>query len=81
MSWRVFATDASRPDFESLTEAEGEALAEALFGWVETGPPRANRRLVADVEMFEDELSSGFGVTYFVDEREPYVAILRVRKL
>ena len=81
MSWRVFATDASRPDFDSLTEAERETLAEVLFSWVETGPPRANRRLVAGVEIFEDELPSGIGVTYFVDESEPYVAILQVRKL
>ena len=81
MSWRVFATDASRPDFERLTEAEREALAEVLFSWVETGPPRTNRRLVAGVEIFEDELPSGMGVTYFVDESEPYVAILQIRKL
>ena len=81
MSWRVFATDASRPDFQSLTEAERGTVAEVLFSWVETGPPRANRRLVAGVEIFEDELPSRIGVTYFVDESEPYVAILQVRKL
>ena len=81
MSWGVFATDASRPDLESLAEAEREAFAEVLFSWVESGPPRANRRLVAGVEIFEDELPSGIGVTYFVDDSEPYVAILQVRKL
>ncbi|HEV2811489.1 MAG TPA: hypothetical protein VGV93_13960 [Acidimicrobiales bacterium] len=81
MSWRVFATDASRPDFERLTEAERDALAEVLFSWVESGPRRTNRRLVAGVEIFEDELPPGIGVTYFVDESERYVAILRVRKL
>lgn len=81
MTWRVFATDASRPDLDSLTEPEREVLAEVLFSWVETGPPCPNRQLVAGVEIFEDELPYGIGVTYFVDERDPYVAILQVRKL
>ena len=78
MSWRVLATDASQRDFEKLTESERTALTEDLFSWVETGPPRVNRRVVAEVELFEDEVPSGFVVTYFVDETEPYVAVVRV---
>lgn len=81
MSWRVFATDASQSDFDELSDVERSALADDLFAWVETGPPRANRRLVAGTEVFEDEVPSGFRVVYFVDESEPYVGVLRVRKV
>jgi hypothetical protein len=79
VSWRVFATDASQPDIDKLTEDERTALAEDLFGWVEHGPPRVNRRIVAGARLFEDEVPSGLVLTYFVDETEPYVAIVRVR--
>lgn len=80
MSWRVFATDTSQPDFDKLSEAERAALADDLFDWVENGPPRSNRRLIASAEIFEDEVPSGCVVTYFVDETQPYVAVLRVRR-
>lgn len=80
MTWRVFATESCQPDFDRLTERERIAVAEDLFRWVENGPPRTNRRLVGGAEIFEDEIPSGFAVTYFVEEREPYVAVLRVRR-
>ena len=51
-----------------------------LFAWVDSGPPRRNRRLVLDLEVFEDVVPSGFRVTYIVNEAVPYVAVLRVRK-
>lgn len=79
MSWRIFATAAADPDFAHLTDAQRAALNEDLFAWVETGPPRKNRRTVADVEMFEDVVPSGYRITYFVNDAEPYVAILRIR--
>jgi len=79
VSWRIIATDASQPDFDRLSDEERAALADDLFGWVETGPPRANRRLVAGLDLFEDRVRSGFMVTYFVDDSALYVAILRVR--
>jgi mRNA-degrading endonuclease RelE of RelBE toxin-antitoxin system len=81
VSWRVFLTDSSQPDLEPLSEAEQGALVDELFGWVEAGPPRTNRRVVGGVELFEERLESGFVVTYFVDEGEPYVAVVRVRRV
>ena len=51
------------------------------FAWVEDGPPRQNKRTVLDVEVFEDVVPSGFRITYFVNEAEPYVAILRIRSV
>jgi hypothetical protein len=81
VNWRVFATEGSQPDFERLNDAERAALGDDLFGWVENGPPCINRRVVEGAELFEDEVPSGFVLTYFVNEIEPYVAIVRVRKL
>jgi hypothetical protein len=81
VSWRLFLTDTSQPDLEPLSEAERSALVDDLFGWVEAGPPRTNRRVVGGVELFEERLESGFVVTYFVDEAEPYVAVVRVRRV
>ena len=80
MTWRVLATAASEPDFAQLSDDEREALTDDLFAWIETGPPRANLRVVAGVVIFEDVVPSGFRVTYIVNEAEPHVAVLRVRK-
>ena len=81
MNWKVFATDASQPDFDRLSDLEQSLLADQLFEWVKVGPPRATQRNIAGVELFEDRLASGFAVVYFVNEDEPYVAIVRVLKL
>jgi hypothetical protein len=80
VSWRVFATNESQPDFDKLSEADRAALDADLFGWVEHGPPRINRRIVGGARFFEDAVPSGLVVTYFVNETVPYVAILRVRR-
>ena len=65
---------------ETLSEAEKATLTVELFGWVEDGPPRRNRRLIFGAPLFEDRLPSGFEVAYFVDESIPYVAVVRVRR-
>lgn len=62
MSWRVFATATSDDDFARLSDRERTALNDDLFAWVDDGPPRGNRRVVFDVEMFEDLLPSGYRV-------------------
>lgn len=46
---------------------------------IEPGPPRQNRRTLADVEIFEDVVPSGYRIAYFVNEDAPYIAILRIR--
>jgi hypothetical protein len=68
-----------RPRLRRLTDAQRARLNEDLFSWVETGPPQQNRRTLADVEIFEDVVPSGYRIAYFVNHDEPYVAILRVR--
>ena len=49
--------------------AERAALTELLVGWVNTGPPRQNRRpLLGMQDVFVDEVLPGVSVTYFADE-------------
>lgn len=80
MSWRIFLTDSSQPDLDALTDADRATLAEELFSWVDTGPPRTIRRIVAGAELFEDRLPSGIIVTYFVNEQAPYLAVVRAKR-
>ncbi len=80
VSWGVFATAASEPDFDKLSEQDRAALNDDPFAWVDTGPPLANRRLILDLEVFEDVVPSGFSVTYIVNDAVPYVAVVRVSK-
>lgn len=56
------------------------SFADDLFAWVDNGPPRINRRTIAGAEAFEDEVPSRLVVTYLVNEKVPYVAIVRVRR-
>ena len=79
MSWRVFITATVDPDLASLSEADRLALNEDLFVWVKSGPPQQNKRLVGQVELYEDVVPSGHRITYFVNEPETYVAVLRIR--
>ena len=77
MSWRVVVTEIA---LDGLSNAEKATVTAELFAWVETGPPRQNRRPVFAAPLFEDSLPSGFEVAYFVDESVPYVAVVRVRR-
>jgi len=80
VTWRVFLTDSSQPDLDALTPADRAAITDELFAWVPDGPPRTMGQVVAGVQLFEDQLSSGISVTYFVDEQVPYVGVVRIRR-
>ena len=80
MTWRIFLTESSQPDLDALTPADRAAITDELFAWVPDGPPRTRGQVVAGVQLFEDQLPSGISVIYFVDERVPYVGVLRVRR-
>lgn len=80
MTWRIFLTDSCQPDLDVLTPTDRAAVTDELFAWVPDGPPRARGQVVAGVQLFEDQLPSGISVTYFVDERVPYVGDVRVRR-
>jgi len=80
VTWRIFLTDSSEPDLDVLAPADRDALTEELFAWVPDGPPRTGSRVVAGVQLYEDQLPSGISVTYFVDEQVPYVGVVRIRR-
>jgi hypothetical protein len=81
VTWSIVTGDESWADLDSLPRNERADLAEALIGWVVTGPPRRNRRELAGVgNVFEDEVLARVFVTYFVDEVSGIVGVLRVRK-
>jgi hypothetical protein len=81
VNWSIVTGDESWADLDMLPRNERADLAEALTGWVVTGPPRRNRREPAGVEnVFEDEVLARVFVTYFVDEVSGIVGVLRVRK-
>jgi mRNA-degrading endonuclease RelE of RelBE toxin-antitoxin system len=77
VSWRVLLTETA---LEGLDDADRDIVSADLFLWVENGPPRRNRRMLRGIEVFEDELGSGYRLAYFVNDAENYVAVLRVRK-
>lgn len=79
MTWRIL-TDQAWFDLERLQDSERSSVVDDLMAWIEHGPPRQARRQLGGAELFEHRLPSGFDVVYLVDERVPYVAVLRVRK-
>jgi hypothetical protein len=81
VTWQVLTTGTGWADVEKLAEAERMPVSADLMTWVDNGPPRTARRVVAGVEVYEDQIASGYEVTYFVDESVPYAAIVRVRKI
>lgn len=80
MTWRVLTTPACEPDFQGLRDEDRTAVVEDLFAWVAEGPPRSSPRLVGGAVLFDDPLPCGFSVSYFVDEAQRYVAVVRVRR-
>jgi hypothetical protein len=79
VSWRIL-TDRAWTDLGAFDEDERQAIASDLLAWVEDGPPRSNRRELTGVELFDDQLPSGFEVMYLVDESVSYAAVLRIRR-
>jgi len=78
VSWRVVTTPAGWSDVERFGNEEQFAISNDLMAWVDAGPPRRTLRLGANV--FEDDIPAGYRITYFVNDAEQYVAIVRVRK-
>lgn len=80
MTWQVVTTRTSDPDFDALNADEREAVTAELFAWVDDGPPLRSPRLFAGALLYEDRLSSGYTVTYFVDQGARRVVVLRLRE-
>lgn len=80
MTWRIVITRASEADFDALSQEVRSAVSDELFAWIDNGPPRSATRLVGAAVLFADPLSCGYTVSYFVEEAERYVAVVRVRR-
>lgn len=81
MSWQVLTTRTADPDFDALDAATRDAVSAELFAWVDEGPPLRPTRRFAGIVVYEDRLSCGYTVTYFVDESERRVAVLKLRAM
>lgn len=80
MTWRVLTTPASDPDLQALNDDDRTAVVEGLFAWLDDGPPRSAARFVGGAMLFDDRLECGYTVTYFTNETDQYIAVIRVRR-
>jgi len=80
VTWRVLTTPACEPDFQALSDEDRTAVVDDLFAWIDQGPPRSAPRRVAGAALFDDPLPCGYSVSYFVDETQRYVAVIRLRR-
>lgn len=81
MTWRVVTSTRAWADIERFDQADQAAISDALFAWLDQGPPLGQSRIVAGIEIFECDISPGYRATYFVKESDHYVAIFRVRRV
>lgn len=81
MSWQVLVRAAAESDLDALAETERSAFVSEMFGWTTHGPPRQTSRNVLGVEMFDDRLSSGFRITYVIDDEEQRILVVRIREI
>ncbi|MBW3548143.1 MAG: hypothetical protein KY452_08450 [Actinobacteria bacterium] len=81
MTWSVVTGDDAWADLGRLSATERADLTDLLVEWVNTGPPRQNRRpLLGMQDVFVDEVLPAISVTYFADEATGIVGVLRIRK-
>ena len=80
MTWRVLSSPACQPDFRAASLEQGSDLLDELFTWVEDGPPRTTPWPVGDVVIYDEPLSCGYTVSYFVDDAARYVGVIRLRR-
>ncbi len=80
MTWRVLSSPACLPDFRAVSADKGPSLLDELFAWVEAGPPRPSPCVVGGVEIYDVPLACGYTVSYFVDEADRYIAVIRLRR-
>ncbi len=80
MTWAVVHGDASWADLDRLAPDERAAVDDLLSTWVTTGPLQDRPRTVAGMTLFEHHLGDRVAVTYFVDENQRLIGVLRVRR-
>jgi mRNA-degrading endonuclease RelE of RelBE toxin-antitoxin system len=79
VTWRIIWAEDAQRDLDRLPTDDRDALLDALFGWVDNGPPPSAVRLVAGARLLEYQLA-GIDVMYFASEADSYVAVIRLRR-
>jgi hypothetical protein len=77
VTWAIIHGDASWADLNRLTSEDRSAIDDLLSAWVTSEPPRERSRNPSGVILFEHHLESE--ITYFVDDQQHLVGILRIR--
>ncbi len=80
MTWRVVSSPACQPDFRAASVEQGSVLLDELFAWVEEGPPRRDPWPIAGVVVYDEPLACGYTVSYFVEDADRYIAVIRLRR-
>lgn len=80
MTWRVASSPACQPDFRAASAEQGSALLDELFGWVDGGPPRDAPWFVGQLVIYDQPLRCGYTISYFVEDTERYVGVIRLRR-
>ena len=80
MTWRVACSPACQPDFRAASADEGSELLDELFTWVDGGPPRSSSWYVRGLVIYDQPLPCGYRISYFVEDAERYVGVIRLRR-
>ncbi|MDQ6949381.1 MAG: hypothetical protein M3256_24795 [Actinomycetota bacterium] len=81
MTWAVVNGDESWADLDELTPEERGAVDDLLSASITSGPPQDRLRVVAGVTLFEHHVEDRVAVTYFVNDDQRLIGVLRVRRL
>ncbi|MDQ6613728.1 MAG: hypothetical protein M3083_02965 [Actinomycetota bacterium] len=82
MTSAVVHGDGSWADLEQLSPDDRSAIDDVLIAWLDTGPPRDRPRSLAGVTLFEHHLPHiALAITYFVDDHQQLVGVLRISNL
>jgi hypothetical protein len=54
---------------------------QTLLEWVSSGPPRDRSRDLAGLMLYEHHIENRIGITYFADDEQELVGLLRIRRL
>jgi hypothetical protein len=68
VSWDVDVTSAYRSDLVGLESDANEAIADAILGWLNQGPPRRNPRRMAGTVFYEEVIADRYLAAYTIDD-------------
>jgi hypothetical protein len=81
VSWAIVHSDDSWNDLSRLDTEERSSVEQTLLEWVSSGPPRDRSRDLAGLMLYEHHIENRIGITYFADDEQELVGLLRIRRL